>query len=231
MGTLFALFSGMVSTQPIQEHSVADLRYYVGALPLLLAMKGLFVEWVWRKQVVVGAAVLCALLFSSIGAVPFNIKNMFTGKATLGMHLFQFVREIHRPYRDSMGVVADYLLQNAEKDDLVYVPRYADRDVLIFYTGDHVQFCCFLDENAPLPREKIAALQAPLYIEGNTPDWIIGFGVLAKSMLEQFAARYEVVAKLDVFHYPTQRPELNLHAFSPLDAGQSGVFILRRLDE
>ena len=231
MGTLFALFSAMLSGQPIWAHSAADLRYYVGALPLLLAMKGLFVEWVWRKHVVAGAAVLCVLLFSSIGAAPFNLKNAFTGKATLGMHLFQFVREIHRPYRDSMGVVSDYLLQNAEKDDLVYVPRYADRDVLIFYTGDHVQFCCFLDENAPLPRTKIAALQAPLYIEGNTPDWIIGFGFLAKGMLEQFAARYEVVAKLDVFHYPTQRPELNVHAFAPLDAGRRRAFILRRVDE
>ena len=231
MGTLFALFSAMVSTQPIWAHSVADLRYYVGALPLLLAMKGLFVEWVWRKHVVAGAAVLCVLLFSSIGAAPFNLKNELTGKATLGMHLFQFVREIHRPYRDSMGVVSDYLLQNAEKDDLVYVPRYADRDVLIFYTGDHVQFCCFLDENAPLPRKKIAALQAPLYLKENTPDWIIGIGGLVKGTEEQFAARYEVVANLDVFHYPTQRPELNFHAFSPLDAGRSRVFIWRRVDE
>ena len=231
MGTLFALFSAMLSGQPIWEHFAADLRYYVGALPLLLAMKGLFVEWVWRKHVVVGAAVLCALLFSSIGAAPFNIKNRFTGKATLGLHLFQFVREIHRPYRDSMAMVSDYLLTNAEKDDLVYVPRYADREVLMFYAGDHVRFCCYLDENTPLPRKKIAALQAPLYIEENTPDWIIGFRFLSKAWLEQFSARYEVVAKLDVFHYPTQRPELNSHAFSPLDAGRRVPVIMRRLDE
>ena len=45
MGALFALFSALLSAQPIWLHSVADLRYYVGALPLLLAMKGLFVEW------------------------------------------------------------------------------------------------------------------------------------------------------------------------------------------
>ena len=231
MGTLFALFSAMLSGQPIWEHFAADLRYYVGALPLLLAMKGLFVEWVWRKHVVAGAAVLCVLLFSSIGSMPFNLKHAFTYKTTLGMHLFQFVREIHRPYRDPITAVSDYLLQNAAKDDLVYVPRYADRDVLTFYAGDHVRFCCFLDENAPLPREKIAALQAPLYLKENAPDWIIGFGFLAKAWLEQFAARYEVVAKLDVFAYPTQRPELNAHAFSPLDAGQSGVIIMRRLDE
>ena len=225
MGALFALFSAMLSGQPMWLNPVADLRYYVGALPLLLAMKGLFVEWVWRKHVVAGAAVLCMLLFSSIGAAPFNLKNIFTGKATLGMHLFQFVREVHRPYRDPIAAVSDYMLQNAAKDDLVYVPSYADREVLMFYIGDHVQFCCYLDENTPLPREKIAALQAP-YLKENTPDWIIG-GV----ELEQFAARYEVVAELDVFPYPTQRPELGIHAFSPLDAGQSGAVIMRRLDE
>ena len=232
MGMLFALFSAMLSVQPIREHYIATLRYYVGALPLLLAMKGLFVEWMWRKHVVAGAAVLCALLFSSIGAAPFNLKHSITGKATLGMHLFLFVREIHRPYRDSMGVVSDYLLTNVEKDDLVYVPLYSDRDVLMFYAGDHVRFCCFLDENAPLPKEKIAALQAPLYLKENTPDWIIGFGGVAKGMLEQFAARYKIVAKLDVFRYPTQRPELDTHTFSPLPAWRTkGIFVLRRVDE
>ena len=57
-------------------------------------------------------------------------------------------------------------------------------------------------------------------------------GFLVKAWLEQFDARYEVVAELDVFHYPTQRPEIDSHAFSPLDAGgKEGVFIFRRLDE
>ena len=49
------------------------------------------------------------------------------------------------------GAVSNYLLTNAEKDDLVYVPSDADRDVLTFYAGDHVRFCYYLDENAPRP--------------------------------------------------------------------------------
>ena len=239
MGALFALFSAMLSVQPIWiAPGVADLRYYVGALPLLLAMKGLFIEWAWRKHVVAGAVLLCALLFSSVGAAPFNLKNAFTGQSTLGLHLFQFIREVHRPYPDAIAAASNYLLQNAERDDLVYVPNYADRDVLIFYAGDHVRFCCFLDENTPLPREKVAALRAPLYIEENTPDWIIGTGWLIPEAVEQFAARhseqfatrYSVAAGLEVFFYPTQRPELNFHAFSPLDSGNSGVVILKRSD-
>ncbi|MDE2742583.1 MAG: glycosyltransferase family 39 protein [Gemmatimonadota bacterium] len=231
MGVLFALFSAMLSVQPIWMNSIADLRYYVGALPLLLTMKGLFVEWVWRRHVIAGALALGILLFTSVGAAPFNIAMIFSGQRTLGLHLFEFIREVHRPYRDSISVVSSYLLQNTERDDLVYVPGFADREALIFYVGDHVRFCCILDETTPLPKDKITALDAPLYIEQNTPDWIVGFGGVHRGTVEQFAASYEVVAKLKVYPYPTQRPELNMHAFSPLDSGNSGVFILRRQEK
>ena len=229
MGALFALFSAMLSVQPIWLSPFADLRYYVGALPLLLAMKGLFAEWVWRKSRIAGAAAIAILLLTSVGAYPFNLTMVFTGERTLGCHLFQFVREIHRPYRDSIRMVSDYLLTHARQDDLVYVPGFADGGTLIFYVGDRVLYCCTLDENTPLPREKVAELEAPLYIGHNTPDWIIGFGGLRQVTVEQFAASYEVVAKLKVHFYPTQRPELNFHAFSPLDPGASGVYILRRV--
>ncbi len=231
MGMLFALFSALLSVQPIWLNSIADLRYYVGALPLLLTMKGLFVEWAWRRHIIAGAAALGVLLFTSVGAAPFNIAMIFSGQRTLGLHLFEFIREVHRPYRDSLSVVSSYLLQNTERDDLVYVPGFADREALIFYVGDHVRFCCILDETTPLPKDKIAALDAPLYIEQNTPDWIVGFGGLHRGTVERFAASYEVVAKLKVYPYPTQRPELNMHAFSPLDPGNSGVFILRRQEK
>ena len=231
MGALFALFSAALSVQPIWVFPIADMRYYMGALPLLLAMKGLFVEWAWRRHVIAGAVALVALLFTSAGAAPFNIKMIFSGEKTLGLHLFQFVREVHSPYRDAISVVSNYLLQNAEKDDLVYVPRFANREPLIFYVGDHVRFCCVLDQNTPLPKDKIAALAAPLYIEQNTPDWIVGFGGLRRGTVEQFASSYEVAAYLKAHPILTQRPELNSHAFSPLDPGDRGVFILRRQED
>ncbi|MCY3869213.1 MAG: glycosyltransferase family 39 protein, partial [Gemmatimonadetes bacterium] len=41
MGALFALFSAALSSQAVWAHPFADLRYYVGAVPLLLARKGL----------------------------------------------------------------------------------------------------------------------------------------------------------------------------------------------
>ena len=237
MGALFALFSAMLSVQPIWMNPVADLRYYVGALPLLLAMKGLFVEWAWRRHVIAGASALGVLLFTSVGAAPFNMVMFFSGQKTLGLHLFEFIREVHRPYRDSISVVSSYLLQNAERDDLVHVPDFAYREALIFYAGDHVRFCCALEETTPLPKDKIAALDAPLYIEQNTPDWIIfSWGLQSSGAAKQFTVKpftaiYEIVAKLEVYPYPTQRPELNRHAFSPLDPGDYGMFILRRQEK
>ena len=71
-------------------------------------------------------------------------------------------------------------------------------------------------------------LRAPFCIEENTPDWIVGFGGLVRGTLERFAVRYEVAAKRNVQPSTPQRPELNVHAFTPLDAGDSGLFIWRR---
>ena len=180
MGGLFALFSALLSVQPVWVNPISDLRYYVGALPLVLAMKGLFVEWTWRKSKFAGVVAAVILLFTSIGAGPFNIAMVETGERTLGAHLLLFAREIHRPYRDAVQVVSQYLLQHAEKDDLVYVPKFAYREPLTFYAGHHVRFCCALDQMSPLPRRRVESLGAPLYVGEHTPDWIVLFGEISK---------------------------------------------------
>ena len=226
MGLLFALFAAALSVQPIGESPFADLRYYMGALPLLLAMKGLFAEWVWRRSRIAGAAVIGVLLFTSAGAAPFNIVQMFTGERTLGAHLPQFVREVHRPYRDSVRAASGYLLEHAGKDDLVYVPGFNDREALMFHAGHHVRFCCMLNEKSHLPRARVEALDAPLYAEENRPEWIVAFHPGLESYVEQLEPLYAVVERLNVYYYPTQRPEINLHAFTPLPA-RRGVAILR----
>ena len=228
MGALFALFSAALSPQPVWVLQVADLRYYMGALPLLLPMKGLFVEWLWRRWRVAGGAALAVLLCTSAGAWPFNIRMIHTGERTLGLHLVQFVREIHRPYRDSLRVVSDYLLEHATQDDLVYVPRFSDREALTFTTGHRVRYCCVLHEDSPLPQDAIAGLGSHLAATGTVPDWIVLFGKPKPEYMEKITDRFAVVARPDVFVYPTQRPEINLHAFAPLPAETFGVHILQR---
>ncbi len=233
MGALFALFAAALSVQPVWLliKPYTDLRYCMGALPLLLAMKGLFVEWAWRRWWIVGAAAGAVLLFSSAGAWPLNMTMLFTGERTLGPHLFQFVREIHRPYRDSIRVVSDHLLRYAGQDDLVYVPEFAYREALMFIAGHRVLFCCILDDDSPLPQAAIDALRPHVSAGTIVPDWIILFGEPVPDYWKTVTARYSVAAQPDVFYYPTQRPEINLHAFRPLPAGQLGVHILRRKAE
>ena len=230
MGALFALFAAALSVQPVWAlpKPYTDLRYYMGALPLLLAMKGLFVEWAWRRWRIAGAAAGAVLLCTSAGAWPFNMPMLFTGERTLGLHLFQFVREIHRPYRDSIRVVSDHLLQHAEQDDLVYVSGFADREALTFTTGHRVLFCCVLDEDSPLPREAIDALRPHVSAGRIAPDWIILFGQPRPEYWRKVTADYAVAAQPNVYYYPTQRPEINVHAFTPLPAGRYGVHVLRR---
>ena len=228
LGVFFMLFSSVLSQrQEIWAYRFADLRYYMGALPLLLAMKGAFAEWIWRRSKTAGTFVIALLLFTSIGAIPFNIKNLLTSERMLGPHFFQFVGEIHRPYRGYVREVSEYLLKNAKQDDLVYVPFFGDREALTVVVGHHVRFCCALDGNSPLPRVKVEALNAPLYIEENTPEWIVVVGGLNRESWQAIQRNYIVATTLDVYFYPTQRPEINFHSFTAIPK-KNGVYILRR---
>ena len=228
LGALFALFAALLTQQPVWLPGVVlDFRYYVAALPLLLAMKGLFAEWVWRKSRIASGAVIAVLLFTSAGAAPFNITMAFTGERTLGVHFFSFIREIHRPYPDAIQGASDYLLQHAEQDDYVYVPGFADREVLTFYTGHRVLFCGVLKEDSSLPRARVEALRQSLYTGQCSPDWIAVFGPLSGEYWNNIKAYYAVATVLDVHYYPTQRPEIPWHAFDPLSA-RGGVHIFRR---
>ena len=116
----FAVFSVLLSPQPYWSHTSLTLRYHLPLLPLLLIMKGLFIEWLWRRSKPLAAVALATLLFSNLGAWPFNALNQHTGRSLLGAEPFLLAREIHRPYRNAIGVVADYL----------FAPRGAGRPVV-----------------------------------------------------------------------------------------------------
>ncbi len=230
LGGLCVLFTTLLSHTPVwRPNAQLDFRYFVPALPLLLAMKGLFIEWLWQRSKAVATAVLTLLLFTSAGASPFNAPNNLTGQRTLGAHLPAFVREIHHTYRTSTKVVSDYLLQNAQTDDFVEVPtHFSDRDTLTVYIGHHVRFCNVLDDLTPLPPVHVGRLAPHLYRGRCVPDWIVIFGERLGANWQTLLHDYEIAAQPDVFHYPTQRPEIIWHAFRPLPAQGPFLHILRR---
>ena len=229
-GALFALFSALLSPQPVWVLPQLDLRYFMPALPLLLAMKGLFVEWVYRYSKLAGGAVLAVLLLTSAGAYPFNIVMEMSNKRALGAHLFQFIGEIHRPYREAIRTVSDYLLEHAEQDDLVYIPIFGNRDAVTWYTSHLVQFCGVLDDNTPLSRATVETLRKSLYVSECIPDWIIVFGQLSNEYREQVSSQYDLVAQPDVHWGQTQQAQFIYHSFQPLPM-KDGVSIFRKKAE
>ena len=230
MGALFAVIMVMLSPQPFHVFPDIALRYYVPALMLLLTMKGLFAEWVWRKSRIMGVMVIFVLLFTSIGAAPFSMKHRVVDTSTLGAHFPLFVREIHRPYRDAIGAASDYLLKHAEQDDLVLAPEPVYRDTLAFYIGHRVLFCGIVDPDSQLARDwKREALEEWRYAGKCIPDWIVAFGIVPDPERLREHSVYVIAERLDVPQYLTQRPEINFHAFEPPPGGH-GVHILRRKD-
>ena len=191
-------------------------------------MKGLFAEWTWRKSKIAGGVAGAVLLFTSVGAAPFNIRSVFTGEPTLDSHPYRLVREIHRPYRDAIRVASDYFRRHAGQDDLVYVHEFPFfRDELTFYLTHRVRFCGVLNENSVLPRAKLESMGVPQRIWGCSPDWIIVPGPVPRALWERIKPKYDVAKVLDVYHVTTQRAELNRHEFEPLPA-RGGVHVFRR---
>ena len=231
---LFAVFSVLLSTQPYWNHTLfLALRYHLPLLLLLLTIKGLFIEWLWRRSRLLGVVALATLLFSNLGAWPFNAWNLHTGRSVLGAELFLLAREIHRPYRNAIGVVADYLLRHAGQDDLVWVARdYGDRDALQFYLGHRVRFCNVVEPDSHLARLLPQTLPSHLYQGQCLPDWIIHFGPLGKPVREHWeASGYQLAAQPDVYWYVTQRPYV-WHAWEPLPpTDRPGVHIFAAADK
>jgi len=84
-GSMIAFFTTLISFQPVWLPGVdLDLRYFVPALPFLLLMKALFAEWAWQKSRLAGIAVASLIIFTSVGAAPFNMRMVFTNKKITG---------------------------------------------------------------------------------------------------------------------------------------------------
>ncbi|MDE3269900.1 MAG: hypothetical protein OYH77_06420 [Pseudomonadota bacterium] len=239
LGMLFFVFSVLLSMQRHHDDSFINfinLQYLPPALPLLLTMKAMFIDWLLSRRKLLGAVLMIALLSSSIGAIPFEVRNHYTGESMHGLHLISFIKEIHRPYRpDPIDEVAKYLRKNAKKDDLLFlhpIPQIDFRRNILFYIGDHVLLCCLINRDHPIPSVRTSVRQSLFLDPRIIPDWIVilmhrKYSVIPQRLYSQNWTSH----RIPLLAHQTQSPELNLHAFKPHTKPRfGGIIILKRKD-
>ncbi len=220
---LFLFFSGLVAVRPAAGHELADSRYLVPALPLCALIIATFVNWLWRQRggVFYAVPIFLSLLVSNALSFPYLYPNLFT-QEKIRFLLPQLIGEIHRPYIIYLNDLIDYLNTHAEQDDTIFVSPWQDYSIMQFYFSEKLIFCCALNEQSGIPKEKIHELGVPLFEGDIKPVWQVVIGERKPN-----ANEYKLVFQSEKYSYPTQRPELEFHTFRPLPK-KGSVYIYRR---
>ena len=232
LGMLFFTFSVLLSPQRPQLGEITALRYSVAALPLFLVMKGMLINWLISKEKILGSVVLAALLSSTAGAHPFDLKNGYTDESIHGFHLLSFIKEIHTPYKpDPIDEVAKYLHKYANYDDLVYTNVNYYRRNLIFYIGNHVLLCCQINKANSKLSVAIERMRDSLFFDAKViPDWIIVFRPNEGwDLAEHIYTHNWTPTHIFALALQTQRPEIDIRRFEPYpEILYGGVIIFKR---
>jgi hypothetical protein len=235
-------------------------RYLIMSLPLLTGLTGICLRYVHKRNAILAFSLFIVILTTNIlSAAPFGSKISYLNLP--GVHDFRnknpfewqfewrlpaYINEIQSDYPTAEESVSRFLNTYAAQDDLVYSPSAYRLFSLIFYNGDKVRICCLLDQNTPLPLDKLENLNAPLFFEKNFPNWLIVYGYFpdAERLLSFFSRphkdgnqtrhfSYRHVSTLNVFWYYTHRPELAVHRFGPytqFDASRGeAVYMFQRV--
>ena len=100
----------------------------------------------------------------------------------------------------------------------------AFREAPTFHLGDLVYFCGYLDDGYSFSPQEPYPTGNPIHIGQANPKWIAIFGGMEKGYWDAAKTRYEVAKAIDVYRYPTQRPEIDFYAFAP-PASRQGAAI------
>ena len=224
---LFLLFSGLLAVRgQVKTHPIADMRYIAPALMFTALIIAACIDWLWKQKwgVLCAVPILILAIVSNVPSYPYIFPNQWT-REKLRLLLPSLISEIHRPYEGSLNEALTYLNKHARRGDTIYVFPWRDSAVLQFYLSDRLIFCCALDEDSGLPKEKIRQFKIPIYRGDILPVWYVSFGVD-----DSIPDIYQLMFSSSKHFFPTQRPELEFHTFTPLPVGKVIMRIYRRKD-
>ena len=219
LAVLVVVIGSLTSVQPAADHSLADMRYLLPALPFAVLMCAAFVNWAWSKDKIFGGAMFAILAFSNFAGHPFIVQSTLclggfntNYSVSTPVPLMALAREIHRPYPTGISETVAYLREHAQQDDTIFVWEWEDSTVFLYYLTDQLIFCCGLPSDATLPKEKIRELGVPIYVDDGVPDWFVNM-----DRPRPTPDGYEQVKVGEYYTSPTNRPELEYHCFDPGD--------------
>ena len=207
-----------------------DIRNFVPTLPFLAILLAALIEWIYtRVNKFAGIAVLVILISSNLLSKPFELPHYLTDESKIEWRLPALVGEVHRDYDGYIRETFRFLEEHAEQDDMIYVTKWQDRPAYLFYLGNKLIFCCMLEPDHLLSKEKLQALGDYFIIDQGNPKWVI-VGSNEDEIIEKLIAEgYKPVFASITFNYPTQRPGLAWHKFKPLELQPKEV-VMHRAD-
>ena len=223
---LFLVISGLFSVRPPSTHNLADTRYMSPVLAFTALIAAAMIDWLWRQpwaEKIVALPVLAILLCTNLLSYPVIFPQLFT-KEKVRLTLPSLVAEVHTaPYRNYLREALDYLDEHAREGDAVFVSPWQELTLLQFYyLGDKFVFCCALDENTTVPKDKVRALGIPIFQQDVTPEWVLTAAPLPEG------TPFQLVYTSETYPYPTNRPELEFHTFKPLVVPGAHYLIYRK---
>ena len=221
---LFMLFSALLSVRSPVITLIPAMRYIAPALAFGALLTAAFIDHLWQLRRVGRVAAIAMLLLAlntNMLSYPLIFPDKNTGE-TLRLLLPNLLREVHTArHHDYTYEAVKYLSEHAQQGDTIVVHPSWKLPVMQFYLADKLVFCCALNENSPLPKQKVRQLGVPMYEGDVEPEWWVISGSIN-------SPAYELAHAPEIFAYPTNRPELHFHAFAPLLQKHPYLRIYRR---
>jgi hypothetical protein len=221
----YCIFMALVSPQPVEATSVADIRYLVALIPLGMALE------VWAVVRWSGGRIFPAVC---VGMLVFWTTLLQTGPAGLRSTMAMWWGELLYPRPDPYRVVGGWIGHTVGKGESVAIfpPHMA---YPLMFMNPSVVFAWQLDERG----SDVFPQAGDIHFRGRkSPDWMIAFGPSVMGVAKELEARgreggwrYRHEGTIDCYWRDLHRPEVFWRSFQPVteyDRRLEAVQVFRR---
>jgi hypothetical protein len=207
----YVIATTIISPQPVNQTSVADIRYLVPLIPLGIALA------VQMILVIAGTKTWLAL---GLALVMFGTNLLNGGPLLLRgarSTIVDYAGELLNPPAEPYRAAATWINENVRDRESIWVlPEY-----MVYPLMFHAPKATYAWQLAANNHDPQFAGLPSIHFQGRVPpDYIIAFGPVAQQVRQAIAGwqgvRYEQIATLDCYWRDLYRPELFWRTFKPV---------------